>query len=72
LKCVNLLVWPFFKQKLEREYGPFYISVSVVLLSFVLGMIVLAGAQWAARRPQILQSELTLESDEKLESHRLR
>jgi membrane protein len=66
LKYVNILIWPFFKPKLEKEYGPFYISVSVVLLSFVLAMIVLAGAQWAARQP------FTLDSDEELEGDRVR
>jgi len=69
LKYINLWVWPYFKVKLEREYGPFYISVSVVLLSFVLSMVVLAGAQWAARRPAL--PDLTLVSDEKLEGDRV-
>ena len=68
LKYVNLLVWPFFKAKLQREYGPFYISASVVLISFVLAMIVLAGAQWASQRPL----DLNMESDEELERHRVR
>ncbi len=71
LKYLNLLAWPFVKLKLEREYGPFYISASVVILSFVLAMIVLAGAQWASRRPQPLPAALTLENHEKLESHRI-
>jgi membrane protein len=73
LKYVNLRVWPYFKLKLEREYGPFYISVSVVLLSFILAMIVLAGAQWAARRPdqQLSSRALTLDTDEKLEGDRV-
>jgi len=69
LKYINILVWPYFKTKLEKEYGPFYISVSVILLSFVLAMIVLAGAQWAARQPE--RSAFTLDSDEKLEGHRV-
>jgi uncharacterized BrkB/YihY/UPF0761 family membrane protein len=68
LKYLNMLLWPFLKVKLEREYGPFYISASVVLLSFVLALMVLAGAQFAAKRPR---SELTLVRDEKLESHRI-
>jgi len=49
LKYVNILLWPFLKAKLQAEYGPFHISVSIVLLSFVLAMIVLAGAEWSAR-----------------------
>ena len=34
-----------------KEYGPFSISVSIVLFwSFVGAMLILAGAEWAARR----------------------
>jgi len=54
LKYLNILFWPFLKQKLQAEYGPFYISVSIILLSFVLAMIVLSGAEWSARsKPSI-------------------
>jgi len=49
LKYINLLVWPLLKDKLQKEYGPFYISVTIVLFSFISSMIVLAGAEWAAR-----------------------
>jgi len=49
LKYINLLMWPFLKEKLQREYGPFYISVTIVIFSFIASMIVLAGAEWAAR-----------------------
>jgi uncharacterized BrkB/YihY/UPF0761 family membrane protein len=72
LKYINILVWPYLKVKLQREYGPFYISASVVILSFVLAMVVLTGAQWAARRPDDEPLALTLDSDEKLEGHRVR
>lgn len=72
LKYVNILVWPYLKPKLEREYGPFYMSVSIVILSFVLAMVVLAGAEWAARRSNGEPVALTLDSDEKLEGHRVR
>ncbi len=54
LKYANILLWPFLKAKLQAEYGPFHISVSIVLLSFVLSMIVLAGAEWSARNPAII------------------
>ena len=60
LKYVNILLWPVLKQKLQAEYGPFHISVSIVLLSFVLAMIVLAGADWSARNPAIIPSEVSL------------
>src|SRR5216684_4586770 len=49
LKYINLLIWPLLKDKLQKEYGPFYISVTIVLFSFIASMIVLAGAEWAAR-----------------------
>jgi len=53
LKYINLLTWPLLKDRLQREYGPFYISVTVVLFSFITSMIVLAGAEWAARERPI-------------------
>ena len=40
------------KVKLQKEYGPFYISVTIILWSFVSAMVVLAGADWSARRKQ--------------------
>jgi len=49
LKYINLLMWPFLKERLQREYGPFYISVTIVIFSFVACMIVLTGAEWTAR-----------------------
>ncbi|MEO8663169.1 MAG: YihY/virulence factor BrkB family protein [Bryobacteraceae bacterium] len=49
LKYINLLTWPWFGAKLQREYGPFINSVSIILWSFFASMIVLAGAEWAAR-----------------------
>jgi membrane protein/epoxyqueuosine reductase len=51
-KYVNLLTWPFLRAKLSREYGPFVYSVTIVLWSFIASMIVLAGAEWAARSPE--------------------
>jgi membrane protein len=54
LKYINLLTWPFLKVKLQREYGPFYISVALVLWSFLAAMMILAGAEWTARRRQVL------------------
>jgi uncharacterized BrkB/YihY/UPF0761 family membrane protein len=50
LKYVTLLIWPLVSLKLAREYGVFRNSVTIVLWSFVGAMIVLAGAEWAARR----------------------
>ncbi len=54
VKYLNLLIWPLLKDRLQREYGPFYISVTIVLFSFIAAMLVLAGAEWAAREnPQM-------------------
>jgi len=50
LKYVTLLVWPLLSVKLAREYGVFHNSVTILLWSFVGAMIILAGAEWSARR----------------------
>lgn len=52
LKYAIVLTWPWLRVKLDREYGPFVYSVSIVLWSFVAAMIVLAGAEWSARTAQ--------------------
>jgi membrane protein len=50
LKYMNLLTWPYLRAKLEHEYGPFINSVTIILWSFLASMIVLAGAEWSARK----------------------
>jgi membrane protein len=50
LKYVNLLTWPWLRAKLQQEYGPFVYSVTLILWGFLASMIILAGAEWAARR----------------------
>ena len=49
MKYVNHWTAPLLLDKLSKEVGPFYYSVSIVLWSFVGSMIVLAGAEWSAR-----------------------
>lgn len=49
VKYLNLIVWPWLRIKLQREYGPFVYSATIVLWSFAASMIVLAGAEWMAR-----------------------
>jgi membrane protein len=49
LKYINVLTWPWLRAKLEREYGPFVYSVTIILWGFLASMVVLAGAEWAAR-----------------------
>lgn len=46
-KYVYLLVWPLFD--FRRAYGPFFISVTLVVWGVVASMIVLAGAEISAR-----------------------
>lgn len=62
LKNINLWTWPWLRAKLSHEYGPFMYSVTIILWGFLSSMVVLAGAEWAARsreesaRPQGLQT----------------
>jgi membrane protein len=50
LKYLNLLTLPWFYHKLTNEYGVFRNSVAIILWSFLASMIVLAGAEWSARK----------------------
>lgn len=61
-KYINLLIWPPLRDKLEREYGVFRNSATILIWSFVGAMIVLAGAHWAAR--------VEIQNDEGLEKNR--
>lgn len=49
MQYLNLLTWPLWRGKVRHEYGPFYYSVSIILWSFLGSMVLLAGAEWAAR-----------------------
>ena len=49
LKYINLLLFPLLRDKLQREYGVFRNSVTILLWSFVASLVVLAGADWSAR-----------------------
>lgn len=49
LKYINLLLFPLLREKLQREYGVFRNSVTILLWSFVASLVVLAGAEWSAR-----------------------
>jgi len=49
LKYLVALIWPWFHVKFQREYGVFEGPVTLVFLAFFSSMIVLAGAEWAAR-----------------------
>jgi membrane protein len=49
LKYLNRLWWPWFQRKLDAEYHIFQYSVGLIFLGFFASMLVLAGAEWAAR-----------------------
>ena len=49
LKYVNILVWPWLDARIQREYGVFRYSATILFLSFFAAMLVLAGAEWSAR-----------------------
>lgn len=50
LKYVNLVLWVWMQAKMTREYGPFRYSVTIILWSFFASMLILAGAEWSARK----------------------
>jgi len=49
LKTLNTWIWPAFDEKLQREYGVFRYSATLIFLSFLTSMLVLGGAEWSAR-----------------------
>lgn len=57
LKTINTWVWPAFDAKLQREYGVFRYSATLIFLSFLTSMLVLGGAEWAARGHRLDQEE---------------
>jgi uncharacterized BrkB/YihY/UPF0761 family membrane protein len=55
LRWINLLISPWLQRKLEHEYYPFNNSATILLWSFFAGMVMLAGAEWAARTARALE-----------------
>lgn len=49
LKYVFRLAWPWLDVKFRSEYGVFRYSASLIFLGFFASLVVLAGAEWAAR-----------------------
>jgi YihY family inner membrane protein len=66
-KYMFLLMWPLLHVKLEREYGVFRNSATILIWSFVSAMIILAAAQWAARMESQNEHRLQQRSAEGLE-----
>lgn len=58
LKYVNALLWPGFQRKLAGEYGVFQYSVTLIFLGFLASMLILAGAEWAARGHRLDAAEI--------------
>ena len=50
LKYINLATWPYLREKLALEYGPFVYTVTIILWGFVASLVILAGAEWSARQ----------------------
>jgi len=50
MKYLNLAIAPFLESKLEHEYAIFRRSAMILIWSFAGAMVVLAGAEWTARR----------------------
>jgi uncharacterized BrkB/YihY/UPF0761 family membrane protein len=48
-KYLNIVTWPFLREKLSKDVPPFVQSISIILWAFIATMIVLAGAEWSAR-----------------------
>ena len=45
----NVLLWPWLRDKLRSDVPPFVQSISIVFWAFITTLIILAGAEWAAR-----------------------
>jgi membrane protein len=52
-KYVFLFAWPWLDRKFQNEYGPFQYSVSIMVFSLLPALLVLAGAEWSARKPLV-------------------
>jgi membrane protein len=50
-KYVFLFAWPWLSRKFKNEFGPFDYSASIVIFSMLTALLVLAGAEWSARKP---------------------
>ena len=50
-KYIFLIAWPWLDRKFQNEYGPFNYSASIVVFSLLTSLLVLAGAEWSARKP---------------------
>ena len=56
MKWLNVGICSWVRAKFWREYGGFYDSITILTWSFFAGLIVLAGADWSARRARAAQA----------------
>jgi membrane protein len=50
MKYIFLFLWPWLERKFQNEYGPFDKSVGIVVFGMLSSLLVLAGAEWSARK----------------------
>ena len=62
-KYLNILIWPWLDARVQREYGVFRYSATILFLSFFASMLVLAGAEWSARGCRLGPPEAASEDD---------
>jgi YihY family inner membrane protein len=61
LKYLTVFFWKDIDAKFYLEYGPFEYSAIIVFWSFLASMLVLAGADWTARRGVEMRVEVLAE-----------
>ncbi len=54
---INVLLWPWLRDKLRADVPPFVQSISIIFWAFIATMIILAGAEWAARERDSSQTQ---------------
>lgn len=57
LQYTAVVLWNWILTRMKHDYGPFAHSASVILFSVLASMMVLAGAEWSARRPARLPED---------------
>jgi membrane protein len=64
-KYVFLFAWPWLIEKLKNEYPELQYSVSIVIFSMLTALLVLAGAEWSARKPPVEPGGSVVRSEER-------
>ena len=52
LKYAFLRAWPWLDVKFRNEYYPFNHTICIIVFSMGTALLVLAGAEWSARKPR--------------------